>query len=149
MRKPLSLWKNQDEFHVNNNELKIEEFDDESPLNISELQSPSVKQPIVEDMDKTTVTSQSTHKKPIVLTKKDASKSLLPSITEFQNGFEAYLEGVDILKDKDDSSDESEVEGEAEIHQEATQESAVPAGIHIDCSTSPNTKSTQVSEFSN
>lgn len=146
LKKNISLWKNQDEFYVDDTELKIEDFEDETPLNISETESPQVKQPVVEKLDEI-ITVEPTQQLPakklfVTCTKKDkeSSKSLLTCVTSFQNNFK----GVDIQKDLVDSTDESGEESEADIQQEATQESVVSAGVQIDCSTSPNTKSTQV-----
>lgn len=127
------VWKNSDEFFETQYKTCIEEFDEESPNSKNNSFSSGTSSESAISQGNSTQKVEKITKSPAVL------KFHRSDVKNLSHDFQT------VKTYKDESSEESSC-GEPDI-QESSQESVQSAVIQIECSTSSNTKSTEVGSF--
>lgn len=128
-------WKSSDEFFETQDNACIEEFEEESPNSKSDFVSSGSISKLITQRNLTQIVEQKISSLAVAKSCRSDIKNLS---REFEPGFHQTVKVCE-----DESSEESGCEPEPDI-QESTQESVRSEDILIECSTSSNTKSTQV-----
>lgn len=130
------VWKNSDEFFETQYKTCIEEFDEESPNSKNNSFSSGTSSESAISQGNSTQKVEQITKSPAVL------KFHRSDVKNLSHDFQSCFQTVKTYKDE--SSEESSCEPDI---QESSQESVQSAVIQIECSTSSNTKSTEVGSF--
>lgn len=130
------VWKNSDEFFETQYKTCIEEFDEESPNSKNNSFSSGTSSESAISQGNLTQKVEQITKSPAVL------KFHRSDVKNLSHDFQSCFQTVKTYKEE--SSEESSCEPDI---QESSQESVQSAVIQIECSTSSNTKSTEVGSF--